>query len=66
MLPSSDESSATSPPMIHHFKGSIRSNTSSDPMKALLANGYSFRLQNFASEFEALLSRHLSEQESEE
>tara|TARA_B100000686_G_scaffold327034_1_gene385504 strand:+ start:1222 stop:1938 length:717 start_codon:yes stop_codon:yes gene_type:complete len=29
-------------------------------------NTYALRLQNFASEFEALLSRHLSEQESEE
>jgi len=28
-------------------------------------NTYALRLQNFASEFEALLSRHLSEQESE-
>ena len=29
-------------------------------------NTYALRLQNFASEFEALLSRHLSEQSSEE
>ena len=29
-------------------------------------NTYALRLQNFASEFEALLSRHLSEQETEE
>ena len=49
MLPSSDESSTASPPMIHHFKGSIRSNANSDPIRALLANGYSFRLQDFAN-----------------
>ena len=29
-------------------------------------NTYALRLQNFASEFEALLSRHLSEQSTEE